>query len=70
MIGRLKRVAASDLLRSRTAFSESIRRHVESYSDSLQRTFTLLIIHCCLKVMKEITLNTVEGMKIPNNFKF
>lgn len=67
MIGRLKRVAASDLLLRRTAFSESIRRHVESYSDSLQRTFTLPIT---ISVMKEITLNTVEGMKILNNFKF
>lgn len=37
MIGRLKCVAASDLLLRRTAFSESIRRHVESFSDSLQR---------------------------------
>lgn len=35
MIGRLKRVAASDLLLRRTAFSESMRRHVESNSDKL-----------------------------------
>lgn len=67
MIGRLKRVAVSDLLLRRTAFSESIRRHVESYSNSLQRTFTLPII---ISVIKEITLNTVEGMKILNYFKF
>lgn len=60
MIGRLKRVAASDLLLRRTAFSESMRRHVESNSDKLSAANFYIAIK--ISVMKEISLNTVEGM--------